>query len=155
MENFFALVDSFLSLINDYPVVTLRIIVIMLVLVVRVMIALIRIPWRIGRINKSIKKLTQTLIRLHTGETPASIDTFIRQGETSKYKGQENPIYKKYFDEQARWEWAEQMEQFQHSDKPTKERRNERVRRNKAYRDKQQVDETPWDKKVVKKTTKK
>jgi hypothetical protein len=83
------------------------------------------------------------LIRLHTGETPASIDAFIRHGKTSKYKGQENPIHKKYFDEQARLEWAKQMEQFQHSDKSTKERRNERVKRNKAYRDKQQVDEIP------------
>jgi hypothetical protein len=44
MENFFVLVDSFLSLIADYPVVTLRVIVIMLVLLVRVVIALIRIP---------------------------------------------------------------------------------------------------------------
>lgn len=50
-------------------------------------------------------------------------------------------VDEKYLDEKAWLERERQTERFQHSDKPAKERWNERVQRNRAYRNDQDVEE--------------
>ena len=144
--------ERFVTLIVDYPTWTFRIMIVLSVLVVLALLAIIRLP-------SAIKRLTRTLIRLQTGEKVSSIDAFLWKNENEcnewRKPWAEKWVDKKYFDEQAWLEREKQMKQFEHSDKPVKQRWNERVKRNRQYRNEQDVDEKPVKKKVVKKAEKK
>ena len=140
--------DTLITLVTNYPTWTFRIIIVVFVLVVLALLAIIRLPLALDR-------LTKTLIRLQTGEKVCSIDAFLWKNENDGNARWKTFVDKKYLDENAWLERGKQMKQFEHSDKPVKERWNERVKRNRQYRNGQEVDEKPVKKKVVKKAEKK